>query len=105
MANQKPEASGIPKFANQQQEADWWASPKGRKFVVEQSVRGNKKAPTGGSKLVTKLARANSVQIALRLPSPDLAKAREIAERKGIGYQTLLKMIVHEGLQRAARQI
>ena len=41
------------------------------------------------------------MQIALRLPSPNLAKAREIAERKGIGYQTLLKMLVHEGLPRA----
>ena len=36
------------------------------------------------------------------LPIPDLARAREIADRKGIGYQTLLKMLVHEGLQREA---
>jgi len=40
---------------------------------------------------------AASVQIALRLPEPDVAKARELATRKGIGYQTLLKMLVHEG--------
>jgi len=53
---------------------------------------------------VNKLNRASSVQIALRLPAPDLAKAREIAEQKGIGYQTLLKMLVHEGLRREARQ-
>jgi len=52
---------------------------------------------------VNKLGRASSVQIALRLPAPDLAKAREIAERKGIGYQTLLKMLVHEGLRREER--
>ena len=103
MPKQKLAVSAIPKFANEQEEAGWWASPEGREFVKEQSVRGIKNAK-GGSKLVAKLARANSVQIALRLPSPDLAKAREIAERKGIGYQTLLKMIVHEGLQRAGRQ-
>ena len=52
---------------------------------------------------MNKLGRASSVQIALRLPAPDLAKAREIAERKGIGYQTLLKMLVHEGLRREER--
>lgn len=28
----------------------------------------------------------------------------QIAGRKGIGYQTLLKMLVHEGLQREARR-
>lgn len=92
-----------PKFANEHDEADWWASDEGRKFLKEQSAHPPKKA-SKGSKLVGKLAKANSVQIALRLPSPDLAKAREIAESKGIGYQTLLKMIVHEGLQRAARK-
>jgi predicted DNA binding CopG/RHH family protein len=44
------------------------------------------------------------VQIALRLPEGDLAEARKIAARKGIGYQTLLKMLVREGLQREARR-
>lgn len=53
---------------------------------------------------MTNLNRASSVQIALRLPAPDLAKAREIAGRKGIGYQTLLKMLVHEGLRRDSRR-
>jgi predicted DNA binding CopG/RHH family protein len=42
------------------------------------------------------------VQIAIRLPETDLAQARKIAERKGIGYQTLLKMLVREGLTREA---
>lgn len=92
----------VPKFANEDAEANWWASTEGRKFLKLQSAR--QQPALSGSKLVAKLAKANSVQIALRLPAPDLAMAREIAERKGIGYQTLLKMIVHEGLQRAARQ-
>lgn len=94
---------GIPRFASESEEAKWWASAVGRTFLKAQSAIP---APAGraGSKLVSKLVEAKSVQIALRLPSPDLAKAREIAARKGIGYQTLLKMLVHEGLQRAENQ-
>lgn len=95
--------SAIPKFANEQAEADWWASEAGRGFLTSRPS-GKKLKNTDGSKLVAKLAASRSVQIALRLPSPDIAKAREIAERKGIGYQTLLKMIVHEGLRRVERQ-
>ena len=95
--------SAIPKFASDQAEADWWASRPGRKFLTSQPS-GKKLKNTAGSKLLPKLAASHSVQIALRLPSPDIAKAREIAERKGIGYQTLLKMIVHEGLRRVDRQ-
>jgi len=90
-------------FKNEDQEAKWRASSKGRDFLRRQSA-----APTSnrqkGSPLVTNLNRASSVQIALRLPAPDLAKAREIAGRKGIGYQTLLKMLVHEGLRRDSRR-
>lgn len=50
-----------------------------------------------GSRLVGQLSKVASVQIALRLPESDVAKARELAMRKGIGYQTLLKVLVREG--------
>lgn len=95
-ANPKP-----PVFATESDEADWWASDEGRAFLRQQKVPAKKRT---GSALVSKLAGAGTVQIALRLPTPDLARAREIADRKGIGYQTLLKMLVHEGLQREARR-
>ena len=88
-----------PKFRNEDEEAVWWASPEGRRFLRSQPVTKQK-----GSPLVSELNRKASVQIALRLPAPDLDKARQIAERKGIGYQTLLKMLVHEGLQREGRR-
>ncbi len=87
-----------PMFASESAEASWWASPAGRAFLKGQPPSA---AKAKGSPLVKKLG---SVQIALRLPGPDLAQARAIAERKGIGYQTLLKMLVHEGLQREARR-
>ncbi len=92
----------IPKFKDEDQEAKWWASVKGREFLKQQSAGTPRKRK--GSPLVTRLSRTSSVQIALRLPAPDLARAREIAERKGIGYQTLLKMLVHEGLRRESRR-
>lgn len=90
-----------PEFANESSEADWWASDEGRAFLKRQKPLARK---SKGSALVAKLGSATSIQIALRLPTPDVAKAREIAERKGIGYQTLLKMLVHEGLRREAKR-
>ena len=95
----------MPKFVDEAQEADWWASREGREFVKQKAAASGKKggAP-GGSGLVGQLNKVASVQIALRLPEPDVAKARELATRKGIGYQTLLKMLVHEGLRREARR-
>lgn len=92
-----------PKFENEDEEATWWASASGRRFLKNQSSGGGLNTEKR-STLVSGLNRTSSVQIALRLPAPDVAKAREIAGRKGIGYQTLLKMLVHEGLRREARR-
>ena len=82
-------------FKSESDEADWWASREGRSFI---------KQKIEGSPLVARLNKTASVQIALGLPETDLAEARRIATRKGIGYQTLLKMLLHEGLQREARR-
>jgi len=95
----------MPRFKSESEEADWWASPAGRAYVKRKSVEGRSKgAPVSGSRLVAELNEKKSVQIAIRLPGADLSQARQIAERKGIGYQTLLKMLVHEGLAREARR-
>ena len=67
----------IPKFANEGEEADWWASRQGREFVKQQSA-GSLRSPLPkgsvpkGSRLVGQLNRTASVQIALRLPEPDV---------------------------------
>ena len=95
----------MPRFKNESAEADWWASAKGRAYVKRKSAEARATgAPPRGSTLVRELNAKKSLQIALRLPGGDLARVREIAQRKGVGYQTLLKMLVHEGLTREARR-
>ncbi len=97
--------AAIPKFRSESTEADWWASPAGRAFVKQKSADARSQgSKIGGSRLVARLNKKSSVQIAIRLPETDLAQARKIAERKGIGYQTLLKMLVREGLVRESRR-
>ena len=101
--NKKP--TQMPKFRSESEEADWWASPAGRSYVNQKSAEGKAKgSKVGGSSLVARMNKKSSVQIAIRLPEADLAQARRIAQRKGIGYQTLLKMLVREGLVREARR-
>jgi hypothetical protein len=47
---------------------------------------------------VQRTTRQGSIQIAIRLAEADVAEARKIAERKGIGYRTLLKTLVREAI-------
>lgn len=100
----KERTTEVPKFGSEGDEADWWASRAGKEYVKQQSAAAHSEGKkVRGSSLIAKMNRKSSVQIALRLPQTDLDQARKLAERKGLGYQTLLKMLVHEGLAREAR--
>ena len=95
----------MPKFKSESDEADWWASAAGRGYVKRKSRAAQAKGiKPAGSGLVARLNKKSSVQIAIRLPEADIEQARRIADRKGIGYQTLLKILVHEGLEREAQR-
>jgi hypothetical protein len=47
------------------------------------------------------LARPRSQKVMLRMPVDDLERARRLAATNGVGYQTYIKMIVRQGLDRA----
>lgn len=38
--------------------------------------------------------------VTMRLPVPDLKIARDLAQDNGLAYQTYIKMLLHEALQR-----
>jgi predicted DNA binding CopG/RHH family protein len=40
--------------------------------------------------------------VTIRLASEDIATARQLADDKGIGYQTYIKLLLHEALQKEA---
>ena len=95
----------MPRFRSESEEADWWASSAGRNYVLRKSTAAQAKGDKPQASSLVKRLNQRTTQIAIRLPRADIEQARKIAARKGIGYQTLLKMIVHEGLQREARRL
>jgi hypothetical protein len=46
------------------------------------------------------LHRVLSRLLSIRLPEPDIALAQRLAESKGLPYQTYIKSLLHEALQR-----
>jgi predicted DNA binding CopG/RHH family protein len=41
--------------------------------------------------------------ISIRLPAPDIATAQRLARKKGIPYQTYIKALLHEALERESK--
>jgi hypothetical protein len=80
-------------------------SPEGKaaiKAQYEEHKRRTTLRKSGRAYAMLEAAGAMNVPVSIRLPASDIAKAKSIAERKGVGYQTYIKMLLHEALAKEA---
>ena len=87
-----PKAKAIrPRFRTEKQEAEWWdANPAVATRLLKQALKqGSVRRKVEATRIVT-----------MRLPDSDLETARDLAERKGLRYQTYIKMLLHQALQK-----
>jgi predicted DNA binding CopG/RHH family protein len=89
----------VPKFKSEAQEAKWWDH--NRRMVEQNFLQAMAEGSIhrGMALKLTRQARA-SKNITIRIPVDDINRARRLSESKGIGYQTLMKMLLHEALAR-----
>jgi len=97
------------------EEADWYASPEGRRQTqreFERALKNGTLTYSSGSrvprtnpgvlKTLLEQAKANATRpVSIRLPIADIELAKNIASRRGTGYQTVLKEAIRVGLKRA----
>ena len=91
-----------PKFRSENEEAGWWASPEGRAYTKQQATKTAGSREGKAAAMIRKAGLMNT-QISIRIPDADLEKARTIAQRKGIPYQTYIKMLLHEALAKEVK--
>ena len=79
----------MPKYANEQEEAEFWATHDSTEFIDDTEAVA-----------VTFIdSRPPKKQIALRLDGETIEALKAVARRKGIGYQTLIRLWVNERLE------
>jgi predicted DNA binding CopG/RHH family protein len=83
----------VPEFESEADEARRWDE---HRAELEQNL-GH--AIRGTAQRLVREARA-SKNITIRMPLADLERARRLSTRKGLAYQTYLKMLLHEALER-----
>ena len=99
----------IPKFATEAEEAKWWYENEDLIFKEFQKAAKEGRLGRGG---IRRLFAENGIPFpepqktpsptpttTIRLDPEDIAKARIQAAKRGLRYQTYLKMIIHEALQ------
>ena len=80
----------IPKFHDEAEEAEWWdAHPDVATEIMQSAIKSGKAKRSAPLRAVT-----------MRLPIPDIESAQDLAQQKGLPYQTYLKMLLHEALKK-----
>jgi hypothetical protein len=82
----------VPKLATEAEEAKWWdrhSATVGRNLVS--AIRSGS-ARRGGPQAIIR-ARRESKNITIRVATEDIDRARQLAAKKGIGYQTYMKIL------------
>ncbi|HTX35320.1 MAG TPA: hypothetical protein VME43_09865 [Bryobacteraceae bacterium] len=85
----KPIVVDAPEFRSEAEEARWWDR--------HQSLIAD---------LLLKHGRRGAVptrNISVRLPVTDIGRARKLAAKRGVGYQTLITTLLHEALKKESK--
>jgi predicted DNA binding CopG/RHH family protein len=91
--NLKTHESKVPAFKTEKEEAQWWFE---NQDVLAQ--RFKRAATEGRLGRGTLAQRGKTPTTTIRLDPGDIAKARLYAERRGLKYQTYLKMLIRQAL-------
>ena len=83
----------VPEFKTERDEAQWWVESQDQ--LAQQFERAAAEGKLGRG---TVARRGNTPTTTIRLDPEDIAKARFHAERKGLKYQTYLKMLIRQAL-------
>lgn len=84
----------VPGFKSEQEEADWWdAHPE---VITELFLKAKKEGRIKRLPVV----RGVTKPVTIRMPVADIEAAQEIAQRRGVPYQTYIKGLLHQALAR-----
>jgi len=91
----------IPRFASEAEEAAWWhAHPE----VLTERFETAKQQGQLRRLSQTKLPGASET-VTIRIPPEELTRARTLAAKRGLRYQTYVKMLLHEALDAEEKRL
>jgi len=89
----KGEAKSIlvdaPEFRSEAEEAKWW--DRHQDLIADLLIKHGRRGA-----VPTK-------NVSVRLPVTDIERARKLAGKRGVGYQTLIKTLLHEALKKESK--
>jgi predicted DNA binding CopG/RHH family protein len=90
----------IPNFKNEAEEAVWWEKHRASVEADLRAAMRTGKTLSLGDVMAQARRKKELLPVTIRLASEDIDMARQLASDKGIGYQTYIKLLLHEALRK-----
>ena len=84
----------VPKFKNEDEERDFWATADSTEYIDWSKAQ----------EVIFPNLKPSTESISLRLPSYLLARIKELANKKDIPYQSLMKMFISERINQELKR-
>ena len=98
--------ANIPKFRSEAEEAEWWDQHREETAKwMEDAVAAGKTSTLSEVLQHARQRTGVTPTVSIRIDPEDMARARALAAKKGLRYQTYLKMLLHEALERDEKQL
>jgi len=92
-----PTKVAVPTFKSEREEAQWWdAHPEA---IAALFLKAKKE---GRIERLPRI-RGATKSVTIRMPIADLETAQEIAEKRGLPYQTFIKGLLYQALERESK--
>ena len=88
----------LPNFASEADEAKWWFEH--RDELDQDFLKAAEEGRLGRDTVARRMGLPTTT---IRLDPTDIQMARDQAEKRGLRYQTYLKMLLHEALLRESK--
>jgi predicted DNA binding CopG/RHH family protein len=89
-----PTRTRIPNFKSEEEEAEWWDTHP--EVVTALFLKAKKEGKIKRLPVVRGATRSTTIRLAIA----DIETAQQIAEKRGLPYQTYLKGLLHQALER-----
>ena len=95
-----------PKFKSEEEEANWWYDNREEHSrLMEDATKGGQTTTLAELLERRRQKTGATPTVSIRIDPADITRARALAEKKGLPYQTLLKMLLHEALDREEQRM
>ena len=95
----------IPEFQSEAEEAEWWDQHREETAEWMEKAAADNETTTLSDVIQQARQRAGAIPtVSISIDPDDITRARSLAAKRGLRYQTYLQMLLHEALQREERE-